>query len=142
LPELERLRGPASELSGQRVPEGRLSMDGTFPPGLELELVARGGTPLALRLVDAGGGTLIAQVRHTGDALEVQDTVAPFSLAAGEMLRLRLFLDQSLLEVFAGDGRLVVTRILERTAPELRVELLAAADAQVERLSVWPLSLA
>jgi sucrose-6-phosphate hydrolase SacC (GH32 family) len=141
LPALEQLRGPATELDDVRTAQGRLRIDRAFPPGLEVELNVRSEGPLALRLVDADNAALIAQVRYVDGALEVQDTVVPLALADCELLQLRLFLDQSLLEVFAGDDRLAVTRILERTAPRLLVELLAGDDVDVERLAVWPLSL-
>lgn len=139
-PGLAALRGPVWDLPAQPLPDGGLVVPGVFGAGLEIELAVRGGGPLALRLRDAAGATPLVEVQYTGEAFDVQGTRVPLALDADEPLRVHLFLDQSLLEVFAADGRVTVTRILARTASALQIELQGPAGATIDRLSAWPVS--
>ncbi len=139
-PGLAVLRGPVRDLPPQSLPADGLIVPGVFGAGLEIELAVHGAGPFALRLLEAADATPLVEVQYTGETVAVQDTVVPFALAADEPLRVHLFLDQSLLQVFAADGRVTVTRILDRTASALWIELQGPAGAAIDRLSVWPMS--
>lgn len=66
---------------------------------------------------------------------------APLALPAGEPLRLRVFLDRSIVEVFANDLQAVTQRIDPSRPDSLGVSLFAAgADAQVEVVEAWDMS--
>ncbi|HEU5116080.1 MAG TPA: GH32 C-terminal domain-containing protein, partial [Isosphaeraceae bacterium] len=93
-PELEALRG---------------SFDGQEPHGQALELSARipsGGVEL-LRGKDGQNGV---RVSYDGQTLDVAGLRIP--LKTDGPLDLRIFLDHSLLEVYANDGRVCVTRVV------------------------------
>jgi beta-fructofuranosidase len=66
---------------------------------------------------------------------------APFALAPGEPLRLRVFLDRSVLEVFA-NGRQCLTQRIYPTRPDsLRVALFArGAGVRVSLLEAWDMA--
>ena len=143
LPELQALRGTVQAIPGATISDSSIPIEGIFPPTLELELILRPGSATAagIRLAGAGGAP-ITRVYTTGETLAVQDTIVPCALPAGEPLRLRLFLDHSVLEVFAGDGSVAVTRLVEIDASGVRIELFAeGGSAEVTALNAWPLSL-
>jgi beta-fructofuranosidase len=72
---------------------------------------------------------------------EVTAQEAPFELSPGEKLRLRIFLDRSILEVFA-NGRQCVTQRIYPTRPDsLGVVLFSeGGDAEVESLEAWEMA--
>ena len=62
---------------------------------------------------------------------------APLALGAGEALRLRVFVDRSIIEVFA-NGRLCLTQRVYPTRPDSSgVALRVAGGATVSRLEAW-----
>jgi sucrose-6-phosphate hydrolase SacC (GH32 family) len=64
--------------------------------------------------------------------------VAPFGLNPGEPLRLRVFLDRSILEVFANDRQCLTQRIYPTRADSLGVSLFATgAPVRVRELKAW-----
>jgi sucrose-6-phosphate hydrolase SacC (GH32 family) len=76
-----------------------------------------------------------------GSHLDVAGLRVPLTLRAGEkVLTLDVFLDRSLLEVYAAGGRVCVSRVFPPAHPEdVGVELFAVGGkARVSELSVWP----
>jgi beta-fructofuranosidase len=91
-----------------------------------------------LDILKAGEQRPIVSVAHDGSTLSVLDTKAPFALAPGEKsLRLHVFLDRSVVEVYAND-RVCVTRVIEPGAGELSL-LAAGGNATLNSLDVWEL---
>jgi beta-fructofuranosidase len=73
--------------------------------------------------------------------------VAPFALATGEALRLRVFVDRSVVEVFANDRLCLTKRVYPSRHDSLGVQLfatgglaMALAGAAWEMAPVWPIS--
>jgi sucrose-6-phosphate hydrolase SacC (GH32 family) len=72
---------------------------------------------------------------------DVRLQVAPFELAAGERLELRVFLDRSILEVFANGRQCLTQRIYPDRADSLGVSLAARGGAlTVRRLDAWKMN--
>jgi beta-fructofuranosidase len=66
---------------------------------------------------------------------------APLTLGIGEPLRLRIFLDRSVLEVFANDRVAVTTRIYPARPDSLGVALIAVQrDAWLAAIDVWTMA--
>ncbi|NQT16575.1 MAG: GH32 C-terminal domain-containing protein [Planctomycetes bacterium] len=66
---------------------------------------------------------------------------APFALAAGEPLRLRVFLDRSIIEVHAGDRQCVTQRIYPTREDALGVSLFAQGGrAKVRSVKSWDMA--
>ena len=64
--------------------------------------------------------------------------VAPFDLPAGELLRLRVFVDRSIVEVFAGGRQCVALRVYPQRTDSLGVSLTAQhGDAVLRRVDAW-----
>ena len=62
----------------------------------------------------------------------------PFELAEGELLRLRVFVDKSIVEVFANDRQAVMRRIYPSRSDSLGIELFArGGSCQVPLLEAW-----
>lgn len=67
--------------------------------------------------------------------------IAPFRLNPGELLRLRVFLDRSIIEVFANERQAVVQRIDPSREDSLGIVLFAqGGNAMVTRLDVWDMA--
>jgi sucrose-6-phosphate hydrolase SacC (GH32 family) len=71
----------------------------------------------------------------------VTEQVAPFELKPGEPLRLRVFLDRSVLEVFANDRQCITQRIYPSRADSLGVALFArGGKAKVKSFDAWDIN--
>ena len=70
----------------------------------------------------------------------VQTQEAPFTLKSGEKVHLRIFLDKSMLEVFA-NGRQCITQVIYPTLKDAMHVQVFADDApiKVENLKAWQL---
>jgi beta-fructofuranosidase len=76
-----------------------------------------------------------------GENPPVTAQIAPFALAEGEELRLRVFLDRSVLEVFANRRQCLTQRIYPSRADSLGVAIFAeGGDATVKSLTAWDLA--
>ena len=85
------------------------------------------------------GRALMATLPASERTVTAQE--APFLLAAGEPLKLRLFLDRSLLEVYANGRQCVTQRIYPTRDDAVQVRLLARGGAAtVRRLDAWELA--
>jgi beta-fructofuranosidase len=91
---------------------------------------------------DAGEGQLIIDRTHASLDLgsDRNPHVAPLALAPEEPLRLHIFLDRSVLEVFANERVSITTRIYPTRTDSVGVALVAERhDAQLASLDVWQL---
>jgi beta-fructofuranosidase len=81
-------------------------------------------------------------IHYDGQNLEVAGTQVPFTLSETEkQLKLHLFLDRSVLEVFANDGRVCVTRVIDTLAQDTSIELFATGGrARFESVKVWEMN--
>jgi sucrose-6-phosphate hydrolase SacC (GH32 family) len=76
-----------------------------------------------------------------GENPEVQAQEAPFELRHGETLKLRIFLDRSILEVFANERQCVTQRIYPTRRDSLGVTLLSrGGSTKVNTLDVWDMA--
>jgi len=155
-PELRMLRGPHRSFSRQRVtPDGSvllpdLSGDSfeiaaEFAPGEAQEFglrvrAAPDGSEQTLILYDRKEERLKADYERSSLSTEVDRRVqsGQFELGEGETLKLRVFLDGSVIEVFA-NGRACLTARVYPTRPDsLGVGLVArGGNAQLKSLDVW-----
>jgi beta-fructofuranosidase len=78
-----------------------------------------------LRLAAAGGESNALEIVYDRQTLLVAGVPAPLSLAPGAPLTLHLLLDGAVLELFADDGRVAVTRAVDLPVGGMTVEALA-----------------
>ena len=92
-------------------------------------------------LYDAAKGQLIIdRSRHSlAEEVNRESHITNLKLAADEPLRLRIFIDHSVLEVFANDQAFVASRIYPTRSDSLQVALSADGALDVLRLDAWTL---
>ncbi len=98
--------------------------------------------------IDVSRSTQRRDVRYSAGPIDVYGghhdprtaIEAPLELAAGETLRLRVFLDGPLLEVFANERQCVTTQLHPRRPEAQEFELLSrGGTARLRRATAWPL---
>lgn len=153
---LEEVRGDCIEISATVVSGGarefglklRRSADGAEETGV---VCAPGAKAIKIELAKS---TLSPSIKYP--AMDVRyaqakgipesewftrEQVAPFELAPGEPLRLRVFLDRSVLEVYANDRQCITQRIYPSRSDSLGVSLFARGGrATVRALEAWDMS--
>ena len=156
--EIERLRYRPAHLYDIDVPAGAdLLLDGVSGDSLELfvEMDSADASEFGIKVCVAPNGeeqTIIAyspeqgglrvDTRQSGpaDSPKAIET-APFLLDANERLRLRIFIDKSVIEVFANDRQAVARRIYPARTDSLGVSLFAVGgSAKVHVLQSWLMS--
>ncbi len=164
LPALQRLRGqPVEHAAITLAAGGRV---GLLPAGIdgrtleiELELLPQGATCCGLELfagnveatrvgVDTARGTVFVDRSRSGflppgDALYPQRREAPWALADGGPIRLRIFVDASTVEVFAGRGEAVLSEQVFPAETSRGLAFFAeGGTAAAQKLRIWPLAAA
>ena len=165
-PELEALREERRALADVAVPaDGCVTLDGVA--GDRLEIAARlacgeaeqvglkvccspGGEEETLIVYDRIAGTLTLDASRASlseDMVGRAPQVAPLTLGEGEPLELRVFVDRSIVEVFANGRQCVTKRIYPARTDSLGVRLFArggnASAVGVEAWkmgAIWPLA--
>ncbi|WP_324668879.1 glycoside hydrolase family 32 protein [Geochorda subterranea] len=131
--ELSGVRGDALEILAEFVPNRAGAGEGAHRAGLSV-----------LRAPDGSEQTIIEYDQQAG-CLRVGGEEAPLQLAAGEALQLRVFVDRSVVEVFANGRVCIATRVYPQRPDCLGVALVAqggqayASSVDVWRMnSIWP----
>ncbi|MHC4737251.1 MAG: GH32 C-terminal domain-containing protein [Planctomycetota bacterium] len=76
-----------------------------------------------------------------GNNPQVTEQIAPFQLKKDEKLRLRIFLDRSILEVFANTRQCVTQRIYPTREDSTSVVLFAeGGSVEVQSVQVWQMA--
>jgi fructan beta-fructosidase len=163
--ELERLRGAPRQVAARTIPAGSTSLAGEGVRGRAIEIEATfaidtgagGAREFGLKVragdgeetlvgVDPRAGRLFVDRSRSGRVDFHEDftangrETAPLPVENGRV-RLRVFVDWSSVEVFAGDGRSVVTDQIFPSPGSEGVELFATGGAaRLVSLRAWPLA--
>ena len=79
-------------------------------------------------------------IAYDGDTLTMGATSVPFALESGETLRLHLFVDRSVAELFVNDGRLAITTVQSMPTAPLVVEIDPQnSPLELRSFSAWEL---
>jgi len=139
-PQLRKLRGRRAAWQNVPLNEERktLPLPETNTLEIETEIDLQSATSVGLG-IKSGSKDPQVVVNFSGLELQVLDAKAPLSLAKGERkLKLRIFIDRSVLEVFANETVCVTKTIspLEASALlEIRAE---GGTATATRVDAWP----
>lgn len=157
IPELEVLRSQHVKHQEIRVSTGELKLiKGVWGEALELnvQFSSRGaqrygvvvrrspdGVEETRVVYDVAGGQLIIdRSRHSlAEGVNREPHVTAVKLAADEPLELRIFIDHSVLEVFANGRAFVASRIYPSRPDSLQVALIADGELEVPQLDAWTL---
>ena len=160
VPEIETLRRNHRRITGLGVGDsGSVRLDGVSGDCLELDvkLDPGGAEEFGVKVRCAPDGaeqTIIAYNRKDkhlvldADASSLNPDVAgrgvqraPFALEAGELLSLRIFLDRSMVEVFANKRLCLTKRIYPSRADSVGVEIFArGGEAAVTSVDAWEMA--
>ena len=143
LPELSRLRRRHTRVGHLQLGGGARLIPEVRGKALEIvaELAPREAASCGLRVRcrDDGSGGLA--IRYTPGTLDVAGTSVPLQLAAGDTLRLHLFLDHSVMELFVQDGSASVTRVNYPPEQDVAVALFAdGGTAAAISLDAWEMA--
>jgi beta-fructofuranosidase len=155
VPEIEMLRGPAHEITAQDITPDSAPLQGVRGDSLEIVAEIEPGSSAECGLVvrespDARERTLITyrraanalafDSRHSSLNPDATRAVAegPLHLAARENFRLRVFLDGSIMEVYANGRACLTGRAYPSRADSLAVRLFArGGKARLVSMKVW-----
>ena len=154
VPAIAALRCDPVKVGARSFGPGPVTLDAVRGDSLDLEVeidpFPAGRTALAVRrsadgrqqtriVVDRVAGTLAIDRERAGEG-DGGVHAAALSLARGETLRLRVLVDRSSVEVFAQDGRLVLTDRVYPDPGSQGVALDADGPARLLRLDAWRLA--
>ncbi len=150
LPALQALRGEHTSLKPFTVENGSMVAPGVSGDALEIQATLRLEPPsgsglrmkraaaAGLRVRSSGDGQRGVEIRWDGAKLAVAGCSVDLPADAGSELTLDVFLDKSLLEVFANGGRVAMTRVVYAPADDLAVEVFSEqGTTYVDRIDVW-----
>jgi beta-fructofuranosidase len=141
-PELKELRGDRLELlADARLDNTARTLEKTTGDALEILAVIEPGDAktIGVRVRRSKDGKQAVSISYDGNDLNVAGAKAPLKLpASSQRLTLHIFLDRSVLEVYANDA-VCVTRVINADADQLGVEVFAeGGSANVAKLEAWP----
>jgi len=140
-PELKELRGRHTRVAEIVLDSAFKLIDGAKGKQLELiaEFIPGDAEAFGLKLRSSGDGSRAVTLRYSGGTLNVAGTEVPIKLAKEtRSLKLHVFLDRSVMEVFINGGRQAVTRVEYPGEDHLGVGVFAeGGKATVKSLDAW-----
>lgn len=139
-PELAILRGRHYHDTNLTLSGVGRVLDNVSGDALEIEVLFALESALAvgLRVRRSADGQAAVLIRYDGHTLHVAGTEIALALGEPRQIRLHLFLDKSVLEVYVDDGRAAVTRLIDSAQEDQGVELFAEdGRASVLQIDAW-----
>ncbi|CAM4088542.1 glycoside hydrolase family 32 protein [Paenibacillus alkaliterrae] len=158
VPELIALRGRHAAAADLTLDEGRfVEIPGVRGDSLELiavfDMSSSDASEFGLRIRCSEDGSSYTEIRYAkseqklymdrnlGGAGDGGVSAAPLQPAADGRVQLRLFIDRSSVELFANDGRIVITNRLYPDPANVGIKFFArGGSAVIETLDAWELS--
>ena len=146
LPELKTLRGTGTRRDGMRLgADERRAVDAPASDCMEIAADIEPGSAQAIALElrepsDGGAGVAVTWDRQL-KRLSCGQTGGAFEPGPGEdVLRLRVFVDKSVLEIYANGTAVLTARVYPRNREGFAVSLVATGGtATARRVEVWPM---
>ena len=140
-PELKKLRGEHVTAKNVVASSESKRIEGAAGDTIEIvaELAPAGAKAFGLKLRCSKDGKSAVVLRHAGKTLNVGGTDVPVGPVGKDgTLKLHVFLDKSVMEVFINDGTQAVTRVVYPGLSDLGIEVFAEdGRATVKRIDVW-----
>jgi beta-fructofuranosidase len=142
-PQLSKLRGELVQWRNVRLENGSETL--TLPETNTLEILAeidlKSAKGVELRIKSGVKEAQPIVVNFNGSELKVMDANAPLELAEGQRrLTLRIFIDRSVLEVFANETA-CATKIISPLDASANLEIRAeGGTANAKRVQAWPMN--
>ena len=139
--ELEQLRGRHHRVEVLKVTSESKRLDGVGGDIIELVavLAPAQSTAVGLRLGCGSEGQKAVTLKYADGVLNVAGTRVPVAREdPSKLLKLHLFLDRSVMELFINDGRSCVTRVIDTEGRDPGVYLFSEnGSATLKSLDVW-----
>lgn len=139
IPALEQLRDRHATFSDLNVADSSHVLKDVWGDTLEILATITLGDAQAvgLQVRCAADGQQAILIRYDGQILHVAGTEIPYTVT-GTQLKLHVFLDKSVMEIFVDDGRTAMTRVIYPPDEDLGVAVFAeVGNAHVAQLDVW-----
>jgi sucrose-6-phosphate hydrolase SacC (GH32 family) len=139
--ELQQLRGQLFNLSATAIENATNFLENLRGDALEIEtrLDLAQARNVGLLLRASRDGAKAVTISYDGNELSVAGLKTKLSVSAKESLKLHLFLDKSVLEVYA-NGEHCVTRVIYPGEQDLALGVFASGgSAKIQSLQAWPL---
>jgi sucrose-6-phosphate hydrolase SacC (GH32 family) len=147
----ELLQAPAPEVEKLRRERIAAAADQALGPGKPLVIAGAGDACELIAELDRGAARAIglkvrrssdgrrgAAIVHDGETLDVAGTKVPLELAAAKPLRLHVFVDRSVIEVYADGGRAVTTKVYYGEPEDVGYEIFTqGGGGKIVRLETW-----
>jgi beta-fructofuranosidase len=141
--QLTQLRGSQQTFSNLSLNNEVLLLEGVSGTELEIQVTLHRGSAQRVGITlrsDASGAEGVTLV-YDGHVLTVADCAISLPQREDAPLTLHLFLDRSVLEVFANDGAVALTRVVTGVNENQGVALFAeGGSAQISQLDIWTLA--
>jgi sucrose-6-phosphate hydrolase SacC (GH32 family) len=143
-PELAKLRGESKTKRNFRLHNESFLLEPATGDLREIiaELEMGEASSAGLKVRRSADGKRAVQINYNGATLDVAGTKVPFKLPADEhTLKLRVFLDKAVMEVYANDGQECVTRVIYPEEQDQAIELFASGGAAtVKSIDTWSIN--
>jgi beta-fructofuranosidase len=130
---LKSVRGDSLEIQAEFEPGASEAM------GLTVRSAPDGKEQTSITYNRSSGHLLVERERSSlSSDVDRSSQGGPFALAADETLKLRVFLDASVIEIFANDGAYLTSRIYPSRPESLGIGMFArGGNARLKALNVW-----
>ena len=141
-PELRKLRGKSVEwknlpLSAETKP---FKLPATNTMEIELEIESKDAESFGIAIKNGSSDSYAVNMSFENSKFKLNGVEAPLSLAEKKgNLNVRLFLDRSVLEVFANQT-LCATKVISPLTDNATVEIRAKGQAKAKNVKAWPLN--
>jgi beta-fructofuranosidase len=139
--ELEKLRDRHFRTEDLSLRNGRYVLKNTGGNTLEIRAAMEMGdaNSIGLKVRCSTDGKRAVTIRYDGQMLDAAGVKVPLLLSSGEeVLTLQVFLDRSVMEVFANDGHRAVAKVIYPGEKDVGIELFATGGtARIKSVDVW-----
>jgi beta-fructofuranosidase len=138
--ELEELRGRAVSFPATDLLAGTTVVATALTPSAEIDvtLLPAANSTVELTLRGQVEGAPSLSLRYDGRELQLSHTVVPLGLEPGAPLRLRLFVDRSVVELYVGEGEIAITTVEELPIGLVDVEITSlTAGTRLVSFAAW-----
>jgi beta-fructofuranosidase len=140
-PQLSKLRGRPLAWRNIRLHAGDESLDLPHTNTLEIraDLELRSAGRISLAITSRSAVTRSVTLNYEDGQLTVMDARAPLRISGNREMNLRIFIDRSVLEVFANET-VCVTKVIPTLETDTVLKISAGGgDAVVKQLCAWPM---
>lgn len=125
--ELNQLRGKHHSVHDQALDNHGVKIDSVPNASVEIQLVLDPGDAAqsAIRFVPLNSAERPLDIIFNRQVLLVDGVPAPIEWVPGEKIQLRIFLDGAGLELFASEGRVAVSRVIDLPVGGMDIEVMA-----------------